>query len=155
SGPRTSTTRRRRGGRRSRRRGQPAGRRSTTRARPAPRTGRSGAPTPSGRCGSPARRLATPGLALVVALVLGESARRPVRPGRIAAARAVEGSHVLERDQDVTVELDVRDVVDGTVRGEHAVLIVAVHQRDLDLLALVLARVVLHVLSLLRGGCRP
>src|SRR3954451_19147274 len=82
--------------------------------------------------------------ALVVALVFGEPARRPVRLRRVAAARAVERGHVLEWNEDVAVELDVRDVVDRAVRSEHAVLVVAVHQRDLDLLPLVLARVVLH-----------
>jgi hypothetical protein len=51
---------------------------------------------------------------------------------------------VLERNQDVAVELDVRHVVDRAVRGEHAVLVVAPEERELDLLPLVLAGVVLH-----------
>src|SRR5436309_1635324 len=83
--------------------------------------------------------------AVVFAFVLDEPARRPVRLGRIAAARAVERRDVLQRDEDVAVELDVRDLVDGAVRGEDAVLVIAAEERDLHLLALVLARVVLHV----------
>src|SRR6476619_6045429 len=80
---------------------------------------------------------------LRVALVLGEPARRPVRLGRVAAARAVQRGDVLEWDQDVAVELDVRDLVDGAVGGQDAVVVVAAEHGDLDLLALVLARVVL------------
>src|SRR4051812_28789214 len=81
---------------------------------------------------------------VVFALVLDEPARRPVGLGRVAAAGAVQRGDVLERDEDVPVELYVRDVVDGAVRGQHAVLVVAAEERDLDLLALVLAGVVLH-----------
>ena len=77
-------------------------------------------------------------------VVLGEPARRPVGLGRVAAARAVEGGDVLQRDQDVAVQLDVRDVLDVAVRGEHAVLVLAAEEGDLDLLALVLVGVVLH-----------
>ena len=61
----------------------------------------------------------------VVALVVGEAARRPVRLGRVASTRAMKRGDVLERNQDVAVELDVRHVVDRAVRGEHAVLVVA------------------------------
>jgi hypothetical protein len=43
----------------------------------------------------------------------------------------------------VPVELDVGDVVDVAVGGEDAVLVLAAEERDLDLLALVLVRVVL------------
>jgi len=50
---------------------------------------------------------------------------------------------VLERNQDVPVQLEVGDVVEEAVGGEHAVLVVAAEERDLDLLALVLAGVVL------------
>ena len=46
--------------------------------------------------------------------------------------------------QDVAVELDVRHLVDGAVGGEDAFVVVAAEHRDFDLLALVLARVVLH-----------
>jgi hypothetical protein len=81
---------------------------------------------------------------LGVALVLGEAARRPVRLGRVAPARAVERGDVLERNQDVAVELDVRHLVDGAVGGQDALVVVAAEHRDFDLLALVLARVVLH-----------
>jgi hypothetical protein len=38
----------------------------------------------------------------------------------------------------------VGDLVDVAVRGEDALLVIAAEERDLDLLALVLARVVLH-----------
>ena len=41
-----------------------------------------------------------------------EPARRPVGLRRVAAARAVERGDVLQRDEDVPVQLDVRDVVD-------------------------------------------
>ena len=41
------------------------------------------------------------------------------------------------------VELDVRHLLDRAVRGQHAVLVLAAEQRDFDLLALVLVRVVL------------
>src|SRR5262249_46722490 len=68
---------------------------------------------------------------LRVALVLGEAARGPVRLGRVAAARAVQRSDVLERDQDVAVELDVRDLVDGAVGGQDAVVVVAAEHGDL------------------------
>src|SRR5215212_651786 len=81
---------------------------------------------------------------LGVALVLGQPARRPVRLGRVAPARAVKRRDVLERDQDVAVELDVGDLVDGAVGGQYAFVVVAAEHRDLYLLALVLARVVLH-----------
>src|SRR6266511_45527 len=80
----------------------------------------------------------------LVALVFREPARRPVGLGSVAAARAVEGGDVLQRHQDVAVELDVRDVVDGAVRRQDALLIVAAEERHLDLLSLVLARVVVH-----------
>src|SRR5436309_4284660 len=86
-------------------------------------------------------------LCLVVALVcvvFGEPVRRPVGFRRVAAARAVERGDVLQRDQDVPVQLDVGDVLDIAVRGQHAVLILAAEERDLDLLALVLVGVVLH-----------
>src|SRR6188768_3587597 len=52
----------------------------------------------------------------VSGVVLDEAAGRPVRLGGVAAARAVERGDVLERDEDVTVQLDVRDVLEGAVR---------------------------------------
>src|SRR5688572_30355 len=81
---------------------------------------------------------------LRVALVFRQAARRPVWLGRVAPARAVERGDVLERNQDVAVELDVRDLVDGAVGGQDAFVVVAAEHDDLDLLALVFARVVLH-----------
>ena len=80
----------------------------------------------------------------VVAIELLEPARRPVGLGRVAAARAVEARDVLERDEDVTVELDVGDVLDRAVRRQRAFLVLAAEERELDLLSLVLVRVVLH-----------
>ena len=78
-------------------------------------------------------------------VVLEQAARRPVFVlRRVAAARAVERRDVLERDEDVAVQLDVGDLVDVAVCGEDALLVIAAEERDLDLLALVLARVVLH-----------
>ena len=50
--------------------------------------------------------------------------------GSVASARAMERGDVLERNQDVAVELDVRHVVDRAVRGEHAVLVVAAEKRS-------------------------
>jgi hypothetical protein len=55
----------------------------------------------------------------------------------------VQRGDVLQRDQDVAVQLDVRDVLDVAVRRQDAVLVLAPEQGDLDLLALVLVRVVL------------
>src|SRR3954464_12825930 len=78
-------------------------------------------------------------------VVVQQAAGRPVLVlGRIAAARAVEGGDVLEGHEDVAVQFDVSDFVDVAVRGEHALLVFAAEEGDLDLLALVLARVVLH-----------
>ena len=91
---------------------------------------------------------------MLVALVLGEAARRPVGLGGVAAARAVQGRDVLQRDEDVPVQLDVGDLVDRAVRGQHAVLVVAAEERDLDLLALVLAGVVLHLRVILAAASR-
>src|SRR3954447_17477337 len=79
------------------------------------------------------------------AVVVQQAAGRPVLVlGRVAAARAVEGRDVLERHEDVAVQLDVGDFVDVAVRSEDALLVFAAEEGDLDLLALVLARVVLH-----------
>jgi hypothetical protein len=43
----------------------------------------------------------------------------------------------------VPVQLDVGDVLDVAVRGQHSVLVLAAEERDLDLLTLVLVGVVL------------
>jgi len=56
----------------------------------------------------------------------------------------MERGDVLERDQDVSVQLDVRDVLDEAVGGQHPVLIIAAEEGDFDLLTLVLVGVVLH-----------
>jgi hypothetical protein len=64
----------------------------------------------------------------------------------------VEGGDVLDRDQDVPVQLDMDDVLDVAVRGEHALLVLPAEQGDLDLLALVLARVVLDASERSRIG---
>src|SRR5436305_13073386 len=79
----------------------------------------------------------------VFALVVEEPARRPVVL-RVTAARAVQAGDVLERHEDVPVELHVGDVLDQAVGGEDAVLILAPEEGDLDRLALVPGRVVLH-----------
>ena len=76
--------------------------------------------------------------------VLGEAARRPVVLRRVATARAVERRDVLKRDQDVPVQLQVRDVLDVAVRGEDAFLVLAAEEGHLDLLTFVLPGVVLH-----------
>src|SRR5215470_3684780 len=83
--------------------------------------------------------------AVFLPVVLEQAARRPVVVLRcVAAARAVERRDVLERDEDVAVQLDVRDLVDEAVRSQDALLILPAEEGDLDLLALVFARVVLH-----------
>jgi hypothetical protein len=64
----------------------------------------------------------------------------------------VKGGDVLERNQDVPVQLDVNDVLDVTVGGEDALLVLAAEESDLDLLALVLARVVLDASERSRIG---
>ena len=58
----------------------------------------------------------------------------------------------------MSVELDVRDVLERAVCGEDAFLVLAAEEGDLDLLALILVRVVLHRAessrSLRRVACR-
>ena len=54
----------------------------------------------------------------------------------------------------MTVELQVDDVFDEAVRGEHAVLVIAPEECDLDLLALVLVGVILHPNRSLDAGMR-
>jgi hypothetical protein len=56
----------------------------------------------------------------------------------------VEGSDVLEGDEDVAVQLDVRDAFDAAIRGQRAVLIFAAEELDFDLFPFVFVRVVLH-----------
>jgi hypothetical protein len=77
----------------------------------------------------------------------GQSARGPVRLRRVTAARTVEGGDVLQRNEDVAVELDVRDPFDPAVGGKRPVLILAAEELDFDLLSLVLVGVVLHGFS--------
>jgi hypothetical protein len=56
----------------------------------------------------------------------------------------VQRGDVLERHQDVPVQLDVGDVLDRTVGGQDTLLVLPAEERHLDLLALVLVRVVVH-----------
>src|SRR3954471_7247562 len=105
------------------------------------------------------RRLkAAVGLRLVVGfariLFLAQPAWGPVGVRGVAAARAMERGDVLEGDQDVAVQLDVRDVLQVAVGREDAVLVLAAEEGDLHLLALVLVRVVLHERNASRWG-RP
>src|SRR5438874_13460835 len=67
----------------------------------------------------------------------------------------MERGDVLQRDQDVPVQLDVGDILDEAVRGEHAVLVVTAEERNLDLLALVLVGVILHPNRSLDAGKPP
>src|SRR5205823_10109721 len=80
----------------------------------------------------------------LLAVFLLEPARRPIVVRRVAAARTVQGGDVLERHENVAVQLDVGDVLDVAIRREDALLVLAPKQGDLDLLALVLVGVVLH-----------
>jgi len=80
----------------------------------------------------------------LVAVGPRQTSRRPIRLRRVAAAGAVEGGDVLQRDEDVAVELEVRNAFYSAVRRERPVLILAAEELDLDLLALVFVRVVLH-----------
>jgi hypothetical protein len=92
------------------------------------------------------------GFVEAVAVVVAEPARRPVRLRRIAPARAVQRRDVLQRDEDVPVQLDVRDLFDRAIGGEDALLILAAEERDLDLLALVLVGVILDAAQRSRFG---
>jgi hypothetical protein len=56
----------------------------------------------------------------------------------------VERGDVLKWDEDVTVQLDVRHVLDVAIGGQDTLLVLAAEKRDLDLLAFVFVRVVLH-----------
>ena len=85
-------------------------------------------------------------LAFAPAVVVQKPARGPVVVlGRVAPAGAVQRGDVLERHEDVAVQLDVGDLVDVAVRGQDALLVLAAEECDLDLLALVLPGVVLHL----------
>ena len=77
-------------------------------------------------------------------VVLDEPAWRPVGFRSVAPTRAVQRRDVLKRDEDVPVELDMRDILERAVRGEDAFLVLAAEESDFDLLALVLVRVVVH-----------
>ena len=59
----------------------------------------------------------------------------------------MERGDVLQRHEDVAVQLDVRDILDVAVRGQNALLVLASEEGDLDLLALVFVRVVLDARS--------
>jgi hypothetical protein len=59
----------------------------------------------------------------------------------------VERGDVLQRHEDVAVQLDVSDVLDVAVSGEDTLLVLASEEGDLDLLALVFVRVVLDARS--------
>jgi hypothetical protein len=86
----------------------------------------------------------------LVAVFLLEPAWRPVVLRSIATARTVERGDVLQRHENVSVQLDVRNVLDVAVGGQDTFLIFAAEQGDLDLLALVFVRVVLQGASGLR-----
>src|SRR6185437_9304408 len=90
-------------------------------------------------------------LALIAVLLL-EPARRPIVFRSVAAARAVERGDVLQRHEDVAVQLDVSDILDVAVRGQHALLVFPTEKGDLDLLAFVLVRVVLDARERSRSG---
>src|SRR4029077_15960675 len=79
----------------------------------------------------------------LVAVFLLEPARRPVVVGRVAATRTVERGDVLERNEDVSVQLNVGDVLHVAVGGQDTFLVFAAEECDLDLLALVFVGVVL------------
>ena len=77
-------------------------------------------------------------VAEAVAVVVAEAAGWPVRLRCVAAARAVQRRDVLERHENVAVQLDVGDVLDRAVGGENTFLILAAEEGDFDLLALYL-----------------
>src|SRR5215207_1568488 len=75
---------------------------------------------------------------------VGQAAGRPVGVRCVTAARAMKRRDVLERNEDVPVQLDVRHVLHVAIGRQATLLVVASEEGDLNLLALVLARVVLH-----------
>src|SRR5438128_2033627 len=92
----------------------------------------------------------------LVAVFLLEPAWRPVVFRRVATARTMERGDVLQRDENVSVQLDVGDVLHVAIRGQDTLLVLAPEEGDLDLLALVFVRVVLHrSLSLAASVSRP
>jgi hypothetical protein len=80
----------------------------------------------------------------LVAVFLLEPAWRPVVLRGVATARTVERGDVLQRNENVSVQLDMGDVLDVAISGQDTFLILPAEQRDLDLLALVFVRVVLQ-----------
>jgi hypothetical protein len=64
----------------------------------------------------------------------------------------VKRGDVLQRYEDVAVQLDVRDILDVAVRSEHTLLVFTPEKGDLDLLAFVLVRVVLDARERSRSG---
>jgi hypothetical protein len=56
----------------------------------------------------------------------------------------MERGDVLQGNEDVIVELDVRNALDAAVSRERAFLVLAAEELELHLLSLVLVRVVLH-----------
>src|SRR6266516_62743 len=80
----------------------------------------------------------------LVAVFLLESARRPVILRGVATARTVERGDVLQWNENVSVQLDVGDVLHVAIGRQDTFLILAPEQRDLHLLALVFVCVVLH-----------
>src|SRR5207247_10930320 len=79
-----------------------------------------------------------------VAVFLLEPARRPVVVRRVATAGTVERGDVLQGNENVSVQLDVSDVFHVAIGRQDTFLVLTAEKRDLDLLALVLVRVVLH-----------
>src|SRR6266550_4617329 len=80
----------------------------------------------------------------LVTVFLLEPPWRPVVVGSIATARTVQRGDVLQRNENVPVQLYVGDVLHVAIGGEDAFLILAAEKGDLNLLALVFVRVVLH-----------
>ena len=134
---------------------QPASRRATSRA---PRATATSAPrssqTLSDVAGGEPRRAPAAAYAVVVALVC-----RRLRRARAAASPARarrSGSSSGARRRSAAGSGCGRSARRGrrprrAVGGEHAVLVLAAEQRDLDLLALVLVRVVLHAAQSIRA----
>jgi hypothetical protein len=51
---------------------------------------------------------------------------------------------VLKRNENVSVQFEMRNALDATVGGQRSFLVFAAEELDLDLLALVFARVILN-----------
>src|SRR5437879_4713865 len=80
----------------------------------------------------------------LVAVFLLEPPWRPVVVGSIATARTVQRGDILQRNEDVPVQLDVGDILHVAIGRQDAFLVLAAEKGDLNLLALVLVCVVLH-----------